>query len=123
VILVDTSIWTDHLRSGDELLSSLLDGMQVVMHPFIVGELAVGWLPNRDVVLASLRNLPQVTIATDEEVLQFVDRQRLYGLGIGYIDAHLLAATRLTPGTSLWTRDKRLHVAADQMALAAYPTH
>jgi predicted nucleic acid-binding protein len=121
VILVDTSVWVDHLRSADHALRQLLDSGQVLGHCFVTGELALGNLRQRDLVLNALRELPQATAAADEEVLHFIDRQALFGLGIGYVDAHLLAAVRLTPGTKLWTRDRRLQGVATQLGLAAAP--
>jgi len=118
VILVDTSVWIDHLRVGDRGLSRLLDSGQVMAHPFIIGELALGNLRRRDRVLGAMRELPQVHIAADSEVLHFVHQWELFGRGIGYIDAHLLASVRLTPGTRLWTRDQRLHAIAGELGLA-----
>jgi predicted nucleic acid-binding protein len=118
VILVDTSVWVDHLRSGDTALEDFLDGGRVLVHPFVIGELALGNLRQRDLVLGALSDLPQASVATDQEVLHFIGRRSLSGLGVGYVDAHLLAAVRLTEGASLWTRDKRLHRVADQMGLA-----
>ena len=96
MILVDTSVWVDHLRAGNERLTALLSGGEVLGHPFVIGELALGNLRRRDAVLSDLRHLPQAVVAADEEVLHFIDRQRLFGRGIGYVDAHLLAAARLT---------------------------
>jgi predicted nucleic acid-binding protein len=119
VILVDTSIWVDHLRSADPTLAGLLGSGRVLTHPFVIGELALGNLQQRQVILGALRNLPSATVATDDEVLRFIDDGSLAGLGVGYIDVHLLAATRLTPGTSFWTRDKRLAVVASRLSLAA----
>jgi len=119
MILVDSSVWIDHLRSSDAVLSGLLGGGQVLAHPFIIGELAMGSLRQRDVILDALRDLPQVLVASDDEVLGFIGQHRLFGLGIGYVDAHLLAAARLTVGASLWTRDKRLHDIAERMGLVA----
>jgi hypothetical protein len=119
VILVDTSVWVDHLRASDATLSGLLDS--ALGHPFVTGELALGGLRQRDIVLNALRELPQVTVASDEEVLHFIDRQALFGLGIGYVDAHLLAAVRLTAGARFWTRDRRLQAVATQLGLAAVP--
>lgn len=121
MILIDTSVWVDHLRAGDATLSDLLDGGRVLSHPFVIGELALGSLRQRAVILNALGELPQATVASDEEVLHFIDREGLFGLGIGYVDAHLLAAVRLTPGAQLWTRDRRLLVAATQLSLAAAP--
>ncbi len=123
MILVDSSVWVDHLRHGDPLLAQRLNNALVYTHPFIVGEIALGSLRQRDTVLATLRNLPTATVATDDEVQAFIERQTLYSLGIGYIDAHLLAATRLTPGLRLWTRDRRLHAVALRLSLAADASH
>jgi predicted nucleic acid-binding protein len=123
VILVDTSVWIDHLHVGDAVLGDFLDRGRVLGHSFVVGELALGNLKQRDIVFRALRRLPQATVASHEEVLQLVERQPLYGLGIGYIDAHLLAAVRLMGGAQLWTRDRRLQSAASQLGLAAYPRH
>jgi predicted nucleic acid-binding protein len=117
VILVDTSIWVDHLRSGNAGLARLLEKGQVLVHPFVIGEMALGNLKHRDVVLGAMHDLPHANVATDSEVLHFIDREVLFGRGIGYVDAHLLASIRLTPGTSLWTRDKRLHAVADQIGV------
>lgn len=123
MILVDTSIWIDHLRRNDPHLGYLLDQGRVLGHPFIVGELALGNLCNRDAVLEALLDLPQVPPATDDEVLRFIRRNALHGRGIGYIDAHLLASARLAPGTRLWTRDKRLLAVASGLDLAENATH
>lgn len=118
MILVDTSIWIDHLRTGDPELSELLRDGQVLAHPWVTGELAVGHLSRRSEILGLLHNLPQATVATDDEVLTLIDKRHLFGLGIGYVDAHLLAATTLTTAARLWTRDKRLAVVAVQHRLA-----
>jgi predicted nucleic acid-binding protein len=118
VILVDTSVWVHHLRTVNNALVSLLEIGQVLGHPFVLGELALGNLRQRDLVLGALRDLPQASIATNEEVLQFIDRQALFGIGIGYIDAHLLASVLLTAGAALWTRDRRLQTAAAKLGLA-----
>jgi predicted nucleic acid-binding protein len=123
VILVDSSIWIDHIRAPDELLAVLLARHEVVAHPFVIGEIALGSIHNRSAVLASLEELPRTDLATDEDVLSLIEQHRLYGRGIGYVDAHLLAATRLTPATSLWTRDRRLRDVAAELHLAARLTH
>jgi predicted nucleic acid-binding protein len=123
VILVDTSVWIDHLRQGDAVLQSLLNAGRVLAHPFITGELALGSLQNRDVVLNALKGLPQAAVAVDDEALRFIGQQTLFGIGIGYIDAHLLAAVRLTQGALLWTRDKRLRTAAGRLGLSANLAH
>ena len=96
MILVDTSVWVDHLRAGEQGLEELLQHGRVLMHPFVIGELACGNLQNREMVLMLLHELPRAPVATDEEALLFIDRHRLYGLGIGYIDAHLLASFSCT---------------------------
>lgn len=119
MILVDTSIWIDHLRAGDGDLVRLLEDRQVLGHRYILGELSLGNLRQRASVLRELARLPQAGLATDSEVLHFVEAERLYGRGVGYIDAHLLASLRLMPGTALWTRDQRLHTVASEMKLAA----
>jgi predicted nucleic acid-binding protein len=121
VILVDTSIWIQHLRRGHEVLTELLDTGSVVLHPFVLGELALGNLSPRELVLNSLQALPRATVAMHEEVLDFIETAALHGLGIGYVDAHLLASVRLTAGTLLWTRDKRLQHAAEKLGLAWLP--
>ena len=118
MILVDTSVWVDHLRAGEAQLVSLLNAGRVVMHPFVVGELALGHLRQRQKVMEALQGLPKAKAATDAELLQFIDQQQLAGLGIGYVDAHLLASVRLVPGARLWTRDQRLQHAASARGLA-----
>ena len=123
MILVDTSIWIDHFRHGDEHLIQLLQAGRVISHTFIIGELALGCLKNRNTILDSLKDLPQAVVATDNEVMRFIDENTLFGKGIGFIDAHLLAAARLTPGSRLWTRDKRLLTVAATLNLAHLATH
>ena len=123
MILVDTSVWIDHLRHGDSTLVKLLNAGQVLVHPFVIGEIALGSLRQRDLILDTLTDMPRAKIATDEEVLALINQSNLYGIGIGYIDAHLLASTRLTPGTQLWTRDKSLRTVADQVGLLAVFAH
>lgn len=118
MILVDTSVWIDHLRVGEPLLVELLNANRVLTQPFVIGELACGNLNNRKTVLSLLRKLPMARLATDDEVLFFVERYGLMGRGIGYIDAHLLAAVSLTGTVRLWTRDKRLGAVAESMRLA-----
>lgn len=120
MILVDTSVWVDHLRSGDAQLAALLERGGVVMHPFVVGEIACGSLTHRAPIIELLRELPAAAVAEADEVLGFIDRHALHGKGIGYVDAHLLASVALTQGASLWTRDKRLQAAADDLG-CAYP--
>jgi hypothetical protein len=120
VILIDTSVWIDHLNRDDRAVGALLDLGQVAIHPLVIGEIALGRMRNRDAVLSGLWQLPQIDAATDREVIRLIDDRMLFGTGISYIDAHLLAATRLTPGTSLWTRDKRLLEVAERLGLARH---
>lgn len=108
MILVDTSVWGDHPRRGDAALVALLDHSAVVMHPFVLGEIACGSLRDRNALLGLLGDLPGVVVASDEEAMAFIEYHRLHGLGIGYIDVHPLASVALTGGSRLWTRDRRL---------------
>jgi predicted nucleic acid-binding protein len=117
VILVDTSVWIEHLRHGEPRLASALDAGEVLTHPFVIGELACGNLGNRMTVLELLHQLPAAREATHAEVLAFIDRRKLFASGIGYVDAHLLAATALTSPASLWTLDKRLARVARPLGL------
>ena len=116
MILVDTSVWIDHLRRGNERLKSLLHDDQVLCHPFVIGELACGNLHNRNEVLYLLEALPGVPVADHTEVLHLIDAHRLYGQGLGWIDAHLLASALLT-GCELWTSDRLLHALAGRVGL------
>ncbi len=118
MILVDTSVWVDHLRRGDQRLFALLQSASVLTHPFVVGEIACGHLVDRALVIDLLRDLPMANVAEPDEVLEFIDRRRLHGIGIGYVDMHLLAAVALTGGAKLWTRDKRLRAAAEALGCA-----
>ena len=121
MILVDTSVWVGHLRENDETLARLLDTGMVLSHPFVIGELALGNLRRREAVLTALSDLPQADMATEAEVLAFIDHHRLFGRGVGYVDVHLLAAVRLTAGAQFWTKDKRLHDIARDLDLAMTP--
>jgi len=120
VILVDTSIWVDHLRAGDRGLRRMLDGSRVLAHPWVTGELALGHLAQRVEILGLLRSLPSAPVAGPEEILVFIDRNALMARGIGYVDVQLLAACRLA-AASLWTRDKRLAAIAAELELAVDP--
>lgn len=117
MILVDTSVWVDHLRRDNAPLAKLLDAGRVLIHPFVIGEVALGHMRQRKVILAALSDLPRTQVATEEEVLSFIEHNTLFGRGVGYIDVHLLAAVRLTPGSSLWTKDRKLHAVADALGL------
>jgi predicted nucleic acid-binding protein len=121
VILVDTSVWVDHLRAGDKALAGLLDAGMVLAHPFVIGELALGSLRQREVILGALADLPQASVATDTEILHFIDRHALFGRDVGYVDIHLLAAVRLAAGAALWTHDRRLRGVAGELGLAMIP--
>jgi predicted nucleic acid-binding protein len=107
MILVDTSVWIDHLRQKNHPLREVLFDDQVLCHPFVIGELACGHLKNREQVIELMSSLPISEMATDQEVLGFVDMHKLYGKGIGWIDAHLLTAAKLSQ-SKLWTMDKSL---------------
>ena len=122
MILVDTSVWVDHLQRGNPQLAQYLDRREVLAHPFVLGELALGSLRQRTQVLEALSQLPMARTAADGEVLGFIARESLFGKGIGYVDAHLLAAVRLTPGSWLWTLDQRLQAAASALELAWTPS-
>ena len=108
MILADTSVWVDHLRGGDAALEGLLEESRILVHPFVIGELACGNLERREEVLNLLQHLPQAPLASHEETLFFIETNALMGQGIGFIDAHLLAGTALANDSLLWTRDKRL---------------
>lgn len=111
MVLVDTSVWIDHLRRGNPGLSALLEEGAVLCHPFVIGELACGNLGNRDEVLKLLGELPSVPMAEHDEVLHLLGENRLHGRGLGWVDAHLLASAMLG-GFRLWTRDRSLGRAA-----------
>jgi predicted nucleic acid-binding protein len=115
MILVDTSVWVDHLLSPDAKLRLALETGDVATHPFVIGELACGNLRNRHELLSLWSDLSTAPVATDSEALEFIERNKLMGLGLGYIDVHLLAATALSAGARLWTRDKQLAVAAAKL--------
>jgi predicted nucleic acid-binding protein len=121
MILVDTSIWVEHLRRRERVLVELLETGQVLTHPFVVGELACGVMQARNQVLALMRDLPQAPSASDDEALSLIERRRLMGRGIGYIDIHLLASAILANAAMLWTRDKRLATIADELGCAFIP--
>jgi predicted nucleic acid-binding protein len=117
MILVDTSVWIDHFRTSDAELVRMLNTGEVLSHSFVIGELALGNLHPRDATLRNLQGLPKAPIASESEVLHLIGQHAIYGRGIGYVDAHLLASARLIPGTTLLTRDKRLAAVAAQLKL------
>ena len=118
MILVDTSVWVDHLRRGNARLKALLDDGLVLVHPFVVGELALARLKRRTEVFGLLGEMPQAEAASHEEALEFVNRHDLAGSGVGWVDIHLLVSAGLS-GATLWTLDRRLAAAAGRLALSA----
>lgn len=121
MILVDTSIWIDHLARPNAKLSHLFEKREVLTHPFVIGEIALGSLKDRGAVLKQMNRLPRIGIATLSEVAAMIEWDKLHGTGIRYVDAHLLAATRLANETRLWTRDQRLQAQAQRFGVAATP--
>ncbi len=119
MILADSSVWIGHLRARNAILVDLLEKQRLLTHPVVIGELALGSIRNRSLMLAMLSRLDRVRPASDAEMLVLVDRHRLWARGIGYADAMLLTSVRITPGASLWTHDKRLAQAADELNLSA----
>ena len=119
MILIDTSLLADHFRMADPVVVGLLVQGEVICHPFVVGEIMMGNPRNRHGIAELLHRLPQLPIASDTEVLDFVERHLLFGTGLGYVDAHLLAAVRLARGTTVWTRDRRMAKAAEQLSIFA----
>ena len=118
MILVDTSVWADHLRRGHPGLVELLERSIVMMHPFVVGEIACGSLHNREPILELLQGLAAAAVAEEGEVLRFIENHVLHGKGIGHVDDHLLASVALTDGARIWTRDKKLRLAAQMIGCA-----
>ncbi len=117
MVLVDTSIWITHLHKGNRQLEKLLMAAEVICHPFIIGELACGNLKNRNEIISLLQSLPMAPTIELDEFLFMIDRNHLMGKGVGFVDVHLLASAQLA-GVPLWTADKRLKPAADQLELA-----
>lgn len=119
MILADTSVWVDHFRSADPELVQFLNAGRVLGHPAVIGELALGGLRQRAEILPLLKSLPAAAVANHNEVLHLIEAERLFGRGIGYVDAGLLASVRLTPGAALWTKDKTLRSVAADLGMAA----
>ncbi len=117
-ILVDTSVWIDHLRSGNKVLSRALTDSLVVTHEGVIGELALGNLARQDLFLQSLERIPHVIGASHREVMTLISSAQLAGRGVGYLDVHLLASAMLTANTRLWTLDKRLAAVATELNIA-----
>ena len=120
MILVDTSIWIDHLNSALPGLNDLVLGRKVLHHPFVSGEIAVGNLPNRARTMRALRGLPQVAPVSEDEFYDFLESQSLQGTGLGFVDIHLLAAASQA-GASVWTGDRRMQVQADRLGMSFDP--
>lgn len=116
--MVDTSVWVDHFRNGDRLLTRLLERGDVLGHSWVTGELALGRLQHRGEILRLLEQLPQASVATPAELFELIERHELFGSGIGYVDAQLIAATKLTGHACLWTRDRRLRAAAERLSVS-----
>ncbi|MEB2318095.1 MAG: VapC toxin family PIN domain ribonuclease [Pseudomonadota bacterium] len=120
-VLVDTSVWVDHFRRRNAALANLLELDRVLVHPLIIGEIACGTPPQRNRTLSSLNALQPSRQASVPEVMDFVDRERLFGLGCGLVDLMLLASTLMTPGAELWTLDRRLRALADRFGVMYRP--
>ena len=119
MILVDTSVWIDHIGQSEPILVELLLHDRVRIHPYVIGEISLGSLRIRPAVLRALNDLPRVPVATPDEVLFLIEQQQLFSRGIGYVDASLLASVKLRPGVTIWTRDKQFKKIADELALSA----
>jgi predicted nucleic acid-binding protein len=118
MILAAASVWAGHLRCGDPDLARRLEAGEVLSHPLVIGELAMSSLRRRDAVLGALHALPGAIVASDVEVCDFIEREALHGLGLSYLDAHLLAAVRLTPYARLWTHDPKVAEIAFRLKVA-----
>ena len=118
MILVDTTVWVDHLRGDESELRELLDAGRVLMHSMVVGELACGTLPNRAEFIRRLNSLPAIDESVHSEVLSMIDSRKLMGRGIGYVDAHLVRSVLNRDGAVLWTRDRRLRQVAEDLGIA-----
>lgn len=123
MILVDTSVWVDFLRSGDETLAQILTQGEVCIHPMVIGELACGNLQNRKKLISFWQELPELVTASHQEAMYLLESHNLMGRGIGYVDLHLLAASLLSDGTVLWTRDKQLARTAEFLDIAFSTSH
>lgn len=118
MIIIDTGIWIDHLRAPDAILASLILDLGGLLHPYVLGEIALGSLPRRNAYLRAMRQLPRPAVARHHDVALLIETEKLHGTGIGYVDAHLLASCKLTSGCKLWTRDKRLLAQAERLAVS-----
>lgn len=118
MIIVDSSVWIDHLRAAEPHMDEIVQQQLVRLHPFVLAEIALGNPPYRKKLLGNLSRLLPAPVATVEEMLLLVEREALYGLGLGFVDVHLLASAKLSPGATIWTRDKRLKAVAERLGLA-----
>ena len=123
MILVDSSVWIDHFNMHHEVLESVMRSNSVVIHPLVLGELAIGQFKQRARTLKNLALLPSVPEVSHDLVRYFIDHEKLYGQGIGYVDCHLLASSMTQPGCSLWTHDRRLKLIAKRLTIAFDPAH
>ena len=123
MILVDTSIWVDHLRDPEAELKTLLNANDVLMHPMVIGELACGYMHNRKQALEHWRGLPSINEASHKQVISLIEKKNLMGRGLGFIDMHLLCSVFNHPGSLLWTRDQRLNQVADEFNISFEKIH
>jgi predicted nucleic acid-binding protein len=119
MILADTSIWVDHIRSENSEILMLTQADQLVTHPYVIGELAMGNIQNRSTLIADMNDLVTLLPVRHAEVMSFIETRQLYGTGLQYVDVHLLASALATTDCVLWTRDKRLHAVAERLGVAA----
>lgn len=121
MIIIDTGIWIDHLKVPEQRLAALGERLEALVHPYVLGELALGSLSNRAQLLKRMAGMPQPPLVRHPLVMQMIEAEKLFSTGIGYVDAHLLASTRLLPGSRVWTRDARLHAQAKRLGVAYTP--
>jgi predicted nucleic acid-binding protein len=121
LVIADSSIWMDHINKGDSELVALMKQRRVRLHPMIIAEIALGSIKQRAIMLEELNAFPQVDSATHSEVMAMIEWMELFGKGVGYVDAHLLAATRQLRSGTLWTRDKKLKAQAMRLSIAHQP--
>ena len=121
MVLADSAVWINHLRQRDAVLEELIAREEVLSHPYVVGEIALGSLRDRATIVTDLEDLPQAAVAGHGEAMELIERRHLFGLGIGYVDLHLLASTLLTPEARLWSADRRLAAAATRLGVAYAP--
>lgn len=118
MILPDTAIWIDHIHAKNAQLELLLRGDRVLLHPFVIGEIALGSMKRYDTIMEALSALRPAPVAADEDVRFMIRQHTIMGTGVGYVDAHILASAMLVPGSSIWTRDRRLDAVARRMGVA-----